>query len=80
MKPALVLAHAPRKRPPRTAWVSVQPELHARFKAACRDQDVSMSDQAELLIRSWLRGAGRRRPVEPQQGDVLRLAREGGDG
>ena len=35
-KPALVLAPAPQKRRPRTAWVSVHPKLHARFKAACR--------------------------------------------
>ncbi len=71
MKPALVLAPAPQKPKPRTSWVSVDPKLHARFKAACRAQNVSMTDQAELLIRSWLRGAGRPRAVKPRQGDVL---------
>ncbi len=73
--PALVLAPPPAKPKPRTAWVSVDPKLQRRFKAACAEHGVSMHDQAELLIRSWLRGAGRSRAANPRQGDVLAAER-----
>ena len=69
--PALVLAPPPAKPRPRTAWVSVDPPLQRRFKAACGAHGVSMHDQVELLIEAWLRGEGRSRAAKPRQGDVL---------
>ena len=67
--PALVLA-PPAKAKPRSAWVSVNPSLQLRFKAACAAHGVSMHDQAELLIEAWLQGAAAP-PREPRQGDIL---------
>ncbi len=55
--PALVLAPPPAKPRPRTAWVSVDPKLQLRFKAACAAHGVSMHAQAERLIEAWLQDA-----------------------
>ena len=70
--PALVLEPPAAKARPRTAWVSVDPNLQLRFKAACAAHGVSMHAQAELLIEAWLQGAAAGpRPVTPRQGDIL---------
>ncbi len=72
MKPALVLEPPPAKPKPRTAWVSVDPKLQRRFKAACAEHGVSMHEQAAALIEAWLQGAAAgARPVAPRQGDIL---------
>ena len=70
--PALVLAPTPAKPRPRTAWVSVDPQLQLRFKRACARHGVSMHAQAELLIEAWLQDAAAvPRPVTPRQADIL---------
>ncbi len=69
--PALVLA-PPAKPRPRTAWVSVDPKLQLRFKAACAAHGVSMHAQAERLIEAWLQGAAAGpRAAAPRQADIL---------
>ena len=67
--PALVLAPPPAKPRPRTAWVSVNPKLQRRFKAACAEHGVSMHDQAEQLIEAWLHAGPR--AAAPRQADIL---------
>ena len=70
--PALVLAPPPAKPRPRTAWVSVDPQLQLRFKRACAQRGVTMHDQAEQLIEDWLQGAAAGpRAAAPRQPDIL---------